>query len=101
MAVTREDVLKITALAKLKFDEAQLDAFTEQFQRIIAYFEKLGELDVAAVAPTSHVTPYSAAAEPAFREDEPRPSLPSEEALSNAPERWDGQFSVPRIIQEE
>lgn len=101
MAVTREDVLKIAALAKLRFDESELEAFTEQFQRIIAYFEKLGELDVAAVEPTSHVTPYSALTGPAYRDDQPRASLPIEEALSNAPERRDGQFSVPRIIQEE
>ena len=55
MAVTRDDVLKIAALANLHFAEEEMDAFTHQFQGILEYIAKLSEVDVSGVEPTSHV----------------------------------------------
>ncbi len=98
MGVTRDDVLKIAQLAKLKFEDQELDAFTEQFQRILTYIEKLNQLDTENVPPTSHVTPFSEQAEKAFREDVVRPSLPRKDVLAAAPDPSEGQFRVPKVI---
>lgn len=97
MNVTREDVLKIAKLAKLQFKENEVDAFTEQFQRILTYVEKLNELDTTGVPPTAHVVP--AADEGGFRPDTLQPSLPHGEAIAMAPDHTEGHFSVPKVIE--
>ena len=98
MAITRAEVQKIAELAKLHFSEAELDAFTTQFQRILGYIEKLEEVDVAGVEPTSHVSLVEESEEHVFREDVVRASLPVEEALANAPDPGAGQFRVPKVL---
>lgn len=98
MAVTRSEVLKIAELAKLQFSEADLDAFTAQFQRILGYIEKLKEVNVEGVAPTSHVSLVDEFDERPCREDAVQDSLPVEEALANAPDPGAGQFRVPKVL---
>ena len=98
MAVTREEVLKIAHLAKLHFDETELDAFTAQFQHILDYIEKLKEVNVEDVAPTSHVSLAGDFEKHIFREDAVRPSLSTEAALGNAPDGGNDHFRVPKVI---
>ena len=98
MAITRAEVLKIAALANLQFSEPELEDFTAQFQHILNYIEKLKEVEVDGVAPTSHVALVEHAEIPVFREDEAHTSLPAEEALMNAPDREDGHFRVPKVL---
>ncbi len=98
MAVTRSEVLKIAELARLQFSEEELDAFTAQFQRILEFVEKLKEVNVEGVAPTSHVSLVDETCERACRQDAVRESLPVEEALANAPDPGAGQFRVPKVL---
>ncbi len=98
MDVARSDVLKIAELAKLQFSEAELDAFTAQFQRILDYIEKLKEVNVEGVEPTSHVSLVDEVGERPYREDAVQDSLPVEEALANAPDPGAGQFRVPKVL---
>ena len=98
MAITREEVLRIAALANLQFSEPELEDFTAQFQRILNYIEKLKEVAIDDVAPTSHIARTDRAEAPVFREDEARPSLPVDEALGNAPDRGDDHFRVPKVL---
>ncbi len=62
---------------------------------ILSYMDKLNQLDTTDIDPTSHVLPIKNV----FRKDEVRPSLSLEEALSNAPDRKNGFFRVPRVIE--
>ncbi|MBZ5498791.1 MAG: Asp-tRNA(Asn)/Glu-tRNA(Gln) amidotransferase subunit GatC [Acidobacteriia bacterium] len=98
MAITRAEVLRIAELAKLHFSESELDAFTAQFQHILDYIEKLKEVDVEGVMPTSHVALAGDFDKHTFREDRTRPSLPVEESLMNAPDRGNDHFRVPKVI---
>jgi aspartyl-tRNA(Asn)/glutamyl-tRNA(Gln) amidotransferase subunit C len=98
LAITRSEVLKIAELAKLHFTETELDAFTSQFQRILDYIEKLEEVDVTGIEPTSHVSLVEESEELALREDVVRTSLPAEEALANAPDPGADQFRVPKVL---
>ena len=98
MAITPADVLKIAELAKLHFSESELDEFTAQFQRILDYIEKLKEVNVEGVEPTSHVSLAADFEKHIFRDDDARPSLPVEEALLNAPDRGDDHFRVPKVL---
>jgi aspartyl-tRNA(Asn)/glutamyl-tRNA(Gln) amidotransferase subunit C len=98
VSITRAEVLKIADLAKLYFDEAELDAFTVQFQRILDYIEQLKQVNIEGVEPTSHVSLTEDFEKHIFREDEVRPSLPADESLSNAPDPGDGHFRVPKVL---
>jgi aspartyl-tRNA(Asn)/glutamyl-tRNA(Gln) amidotransferase subunit C len=94
MAITKTDVEKIAKLAKLKFSEDEKEKLTEELAQIIAYIEKLNELDLENVAPTSQVLDLKNV----MRDDEVRSGLSQEEALMNAPARHGGFFSVPKVI---
>ena len=97
MSVTRDDVIKIAKLARLRIDEAAVDEFTEQFGRILAYVGKLNEVDTTGVPPTAHVVPAFDAG--ALRPDIEAPPLPHEEALAMAPDHNTGHFNVPKVIE--
>lgn len=98
MAITREEVLKIAALAKLRFNAAELEAFTAQFRHILDYIEKLKEVPVDDVAPTSHVSVAGDSRPESMRKDEVRPSLNLEAASKNAPDFRSDHFRVPQVI---
>jgi aspartyl-tRNA(Asn)/glutamyl-tRNA(Gln) amidotransferase subunit C len=93
--LSREEVLHIAQLAKLKLTEEEIQLYQEQLRRILEYFKKLEELDTADVEPTAHVLDVSNV----LRPDEPKPSVPQDEALANAPKRRDGHFEVPQVIE--
>jgi aspartyl-tRNA(Asn)/glutamyl-tRNA(Gln) amidotransferase subunit C len=94
MSVTFVDVEHIAALARLEFSDEEKEHFTHQLNEILAYIEKLNELDTAAVEPLSHVIEL----DNVFRDDIVMPSLLPEEALVNAPSRTESHFKVPKVI---
>jgi aspartyl-tRNA(Asn)/glutamyl-tRNA(Gln) amidotransferase subunit C len=94
MSVTLQEVDRIAALAKLEFSAEEKQKFTEQFNQILQYIEKLNELDLTNVAPTHHVWE----AGNVFREDRVQPSLTPDQVLANAPNRKMNFFSVPKVI---
>ena len=94
MAVTKKDVEKIAELAQLKFSEEELESFTPQMNEILAYMDKLNELDTENVEPLSHPVEQTNV----FREDELKPSITTEDALKNAPAKDEQYFKVPKVI---
>lgn len=94
MALTPDEVRKVALLSRLELNDEEVARQAKHLNQLLQQFEKLQELDVTGVEPTSHSIPVSNV----FREDTARPSLPREEVLANAPEARDGCFVVPRII---
>ena len=94
MALSREEVLHVAELARLSLRPEEVELFTRQLNDILAYVQKLEELDTTGVAPLAHVVPLVNV----FREDVVRECLSLEAALKNAPVREDGSFLVPRVI---
>lgn len=95
MKISLEEVSHIARLARLHLSQEEKEKFSSQLNNILTYMEKLNELDTSNIEPTSHVIPLKNV----FREDRLEPSLSSEEALKNAPDRSDNFFRVPRIIE--
>lgn len=95
MSVTKKDVEHIAELARLKFNDNELQNFTAQLNEILNYIEKLNELDTENVEPLSH--PVEESNE--FRDDKIRESLKTEEALKNAPDKDESFFKVPKVIE--
>ena len=94
MSVTIKDVEHVAKLARLEFTQAEKEKFTHQLNEILAYMEKLNELDTSNVEPLSHVIELNNV----MREDEVKPSYPQEEMLKNAPDRTEKFFKVPKVI---
>lgn len=94
MPVTIKDVEYIANLARLEFKEEEKEKFTEQFNRILEYMDKLNELDTTDVEPLYHVIDIKNV----FREDIVKPSYPREEILRNAPSKTEYFFKVPKVI---
>ena len=94
--IERKDVEHVARLARLALTDGELERMREQLNGILAYIEKLNELDTNAVEPTSHAVPLVNV----MRDDANRPCLSQDEALANAPERSGEFFRVPRIIED-
>jgi aspartyl-tRNA(Asn)/glutamyl-tRNA(Gln) amidotransferase subunit C len=95
MKITRKEVDHVAKLARLELTEAEKEMFTGQMDAILAYVDKLNELDTEGIIPTSHAVPM----ENAFRADEVVPSIGSDNALLNAPDRSGSFFRVPQVIE--
>ena len=91
MAITREQVLHVAALARLALTDEELVRLESQLGAILDAVGKVSELDLSDVPPTSHPLDLVNV----FAEDEPHESLSHEDALRNAPEEEAGAFRVP------
>lgn len=94
--MTTDDVKYIASLAKLKFDENELESFTHKFNEILTYVEKLNELDTESVEPLE----YPIDNINIFREDVVVNNLSHENALSNAPDTGGEYFKVPKVLKQ-
>jgi len=95
MKITRSEVEHVALLARLQFDEDQLELFVNQLNAILDYFDKLQDLDTRNCEPTSHVV----AIQNAFRNDAEDSFSEKELLLKNAPSEEQGCFKVPKIIE--
>jgi len=89
--IEREQVLHVARLSRLRLGDEELDTLAGELSSILDHVDKLAEVDIEGVEPTSHVVPL----ENVLRPDEPRPSLERDVALSQAPDPEDGAFRVP------
>jgi aspartyl-tRNA(Asn)/glutamyl-tRNA(Gln) amidotransferase subunit C len=89
--IDRAQVLHVARLARLDLSDDEVATMARELSAVLDHIEKIGELDLDDVQPTSHVVDVVNA----LRADEPRPSLPREVALSQAPEVVDDGFGVP------
>lgn len=92
--MTPEDVRKVATLSRLRLDDSELEHVTAQFNQIVEYVAKLNEVNTTGVEPMSSVLDVANV----LRDDEPGPLLTPAEALSNAPKKTEGFFSVPKVI---
>jgi aspartyl-tRNA(Asn)/glutamyl-tRNA(Gln) amidotransferase subunit C len=91
MAIDRKQLLHVARLARLALTEEEVARLGAQLNAILEAVGKVAELDLEGVEPTAHPLELLNV----WAEDEPRPSLPVEEALANAPDREAGFFRVP------
>jgi aspartyl-tRNA(Asn)/glutamyl-tRNA(Gln) amidotransferase subunit C len=89
--IDRDQVLHVARLARLRLTDEALERMPGELSKILEHVEKMDELDLDGVEPTSHVV----ALQNVLREDEPRPCLPRDKALAGAPDVVDGGFRVP------
>jgi aspartyl-tRNA(Asn)/glutamyl-tRNA(Gln) amidotransferase subunit C len=93
VAISREDVLHVAKLARLEIPEHEIERVQAELGAILEAVGKVSELDLEGVEPTSHPLDVVNV----WGGDEPRPSLPRDEALANAPDPANGAFRVPAV----
>jgi aspartyl-tRNA(Asn)/glutamyl-tRNA(Gln) amidotransferase subunit C len=89
--IERKQVLHVAKLARLRLSEAEVERMAGELSGILGHVDRIGELELDDVAPTSHVVEL----ENVLRPDEPRPSWPRDDVLEQAPDPADGAFRVP------
>ena len=89
--IDRDQVLHVARLARLRLTEEEIERMPGELSHILEHVERMDELDLEGVEPTSHVVDLTNV----LREDVPRPCLPRERALAGAPDVADGGFRVP------
>jgi aspartyl-tRNA(Asn)/glutamyl-tRNA(Gln) amidotransferase subunit C len=94
MALTREEVRKVSLLGRLLLSEHDLDKMTSQLGAILDYMELLAEVDTTGVEPMAHALDVANV----FREDRAEPSLDRNLALANAPHRDEECYLVPAVL---
>ncbi|MBN1977670.1 MAG: Asp-tRNA(Asn)/Glu-tRNA(Gln) amidotransferase subunit GatC [Anaerolineae bacterium] len=94
MKLSLEQVEHIAQLARLTLSDEEKALYQGQLSAILEYFEKLEGLDTEAISPTATVLPLRSV----MREDEPKPPMPREDILANAPAAEDGCFEVPAVL---
>jgi aspartyl-tRNA(Asn)/glutamyl-tRNA(Gln) amidotransferase subunit C len=96
MPLSRDQVRHVAMLARLGLEPGDEDFYAEQLSGILEHIDRLQQVDTDDRPPTAQVVEVKNQ----LREDEPRPGLTQEDALSNAPAAQDGFFRVPSIQEE-
>ena len=89
--IDREQVLHVARLARLRLSDEEVERMAGELSTILDHVEKIEELDLEGVEPTSHVV----GVENVLRPDDPHPSWPRERILDEAPDVAEDGFRVP------
>jgi aspartyl-tRNA(Asn)/glutamyl-tRNA(Gln) amidotransferase subunit C len=98
MKITREDVLKVAALANLELSDAEVDSYRGQIDDILTYIDKLNAVDTSNVQPLAQVV-AATEDDSALREDVVVRADVISEVLAGAPDPDGPFFRVPRVIE--
>ena len=98
MKISKEDVLKVAALANLELSEAEVDTCRGHLDDILTYIDKLNEIDTSGVEPLTQVVAASAD-DSALRDDVIVCADVITEVLRGAPDPEVPYFRVPRVIE--
>ena len=96
MSLSREDVEKVSLLARLRLSDDELDQMTDQLGQIVGYVEQLGELDTDDIEPMAHAMEVCNV----LAEDAVQPSCERDQMLAGAPKRDEECYRVPAVLGE-
>jgi aspartyl-tRNA(Asn)/glutamyl-tRNA(Gln) amidotransferase subunit C len=96
--VSDELIDHLCDLAKLAFSEEEKERMKADFEKMLAFIEKINELPLEGVEPLIHIHEYR---ETPLREDEPITEITQAEALLNAPRKDSDYFRVPKFVRKE
>lgn len=89
-----DDIKRIAELARLEFSEEQIETFAREFESIVQYISVIERVDMTGVEPMASVNDQPAH----LRVDVAGESIPTAEALSNAPKKNEAFFKVPKVL---
>ena len=96
--ITKEEIKKISSLAKINISDNELDNYSEQLSKILEYMSQLNEVDTSEVEEFSNKLFNN---KQSLRDDEVTPSLDRDTILNLSPDSDGVYFKVPKVISEE
>lgn len=94
--IDEQVVRHVAGLARLRLTDQEVARFARELAGILDYVAQMNELDISGIEPTEH--PH--AVSNVLRDDAVRPSWSSEQATANAPERENGFFKIPKVLDQ-
>lgn len=98
MKLTREDILKLARLSRLKLSEEEIEKYQKEISSILEYVEQLDSVDVNGLQPTYQVTGLTSSGANATRPDEVTDQISQDQLFKNLPATEDGHIKVKRMI---
>jgi len=95
MAVDADTVRRIANLARIRIEDGEVEAYSNELNAILGFVEQLGEVDVDGVEPMTSVTPMVLRR----RTDEVTAGGHADKVVSNAPASEDGFYMVPKVVE--
>jgi len=95
MPLSKETVKYVADLSRIELNPEELEKLSKQLQDILDFINKLTEVNITNINPTSHILPINNV----LRTDTPVKSLPLDKTLENAPSRENNFFGVPKVIE--
>jgi aspartyl-tRNA(Asn)/glutamyl-tRNA(Gln) amidotransferase subunit C len=95
MSVDAETVRRVAHLARLAVAEDEVEHLRGELNAILAFFDRLAEVDVAGVEPMTSVTPMAMK----MRSDKVTDGDIADDVMTNAPAREDHFFVVPKVVE--
>lgn len=92
--ITTDDVKKLADLIRIEMSDEEAESYAEHMAAKLSYADKLSELNTDDVPPTTHGTILT----DVMRKDLPEHTITQEQVLNNAPDKQDGHFKVPSIM---
>ena len=95
MNIDKNTVEKLAHLSRLEFSEEEKETMVQDMDKILAFVDKISELDLENVEPLVYLTEE----ENVMRKDEVITQVTKDEALKNAPDKDTDYFRVPKVLQ--
>ena len=95
MKIDKNTILKIAKLSRIKINESEINELSSQLSSIVDWVEQLNEVNTDNVEPLSNVS----MAKLPLRKDIENLKDNSEEVLSNAPDKLEKYFAVPKVVE--
>ena len=95
MKISKDEVVHVSNLARLDLDEKAISKFVDQIGTILDHVDSLKKVNTDGITGTSHAIALTNA----FREDTVVEHLDRDAGLANAPDKDDGAFIVPKVIE--
>ncbi len=98
MKLTREDILKLARLSRLRISDEEISQYQDELTEILGFVKQLDSVDTTGIKPTYQVTGLSSENINATRPDVITEQISQEELFKNVPSLEDGHIKVKRMI---
>ena len=95
MSVDKDTVKRVAHLARIAVSDAEAEALQGDLNTILGFVEQLNEVDVSGVEPMTSVVAMTMRRRP----DLVTEGEQTDKVVANAPERADGFFVVPKVVE--
>ena len=95
MKIDKNTTQKIARLCKLRVDKDEIEELSLQLSSILDWVEQLNEVDTDKIEPLTNIS----SSKLPKRKDEAKDINSSDEILKNSPDKIEGYFAVPKVVE--